>query len=206
MCYEELIETLKAGGTDGLRLAYEQFYRSVYQAAFFILRDPGLAEDVTHDVFLKLGERIGQLRDPAKLESWLCQMAVNSARDLLRRRGRNVLCAEIRDEGVAFAEGSPEAATEKQEQSSILRQCISRLPPDYRSVIYLRFYLDQSIEQISATLDIPSGSVKSRLSRAKQRIRHWLERDGQEKRLQDEEDIDEPTAIVKIEKTGKEIP
>ncbi|MBM7868141.1 sigma-70 family RNA polymerase sigma factor [Heliobacterium gestii] len=204
MRIEEMIEKLKAGDTDGLRHAYEQFYKSVYQAAFFILHDPDLAEDVTHDVFLKLGERIGQLRNPERLESWLCQMAVNAARDLLRRRVRNVLCAEIRDESETV-EGSPETATVKQEQQSIVRRCISRLPPDYRSVIYLRFYLDQSIEQISATLDIPSGSVKSRLSRAKQRIRQWLERDGQDKRLQEEEHIDETTVASTIGKMGKEI-
>ncbi|WP_170291934.1 RNA polymerase sigma factor [Heliobacterium mobile] len=199
---ESMIERFKAGDIEGLRLIYERCYKPVYQAAFFVTRDAGLAEDVTHDVFLKLGEKIDQLREPSKLEAWLCQMAANTARDLLRRRVRSVLCAEVRENATEMTGDSPESAALEEEERALIRRCVSDLPQEYRSVIYLKYYRDQTIEQISSALDIPSGSVKSRLSRAKQRIKKWLERDGQIKR-HSVEDINNET-IGRIAEFGKE--
>jgi RNA polymerase sigma-70 factor (ECF subfamily) len=72
------------------------FYKPLFQAAFFIVNDVGLAEDVVHEVFLKLHHKIDQLQDPSKLGVWLRRMAVNKAWDMVRSRAKGTLIPEAK--------------------------------------------------------------------------------------------------------------
>lgn len=97
---ETIIAKIKSGDVQALRFVYELFYRPVYQAAFYITKDTGLAEDAVHEVFLKIKYKIEQLNDPSKLEAWLCRMAVNTARDIIRHRSKNTFY--MRNPGYLF--------------------------------------------------------------------------------------------------------
>jgi len=172
---ETIVQKLKNGDMQILRLVYELFYKSVYQAAFFITSDPSLAEDAVHEVFLKLPSRIEQLEDPSKLEAWLCRMASNTARDIIRRHSRSDLFAGARDVCPDNQAGSPETTLLANEDKTTIKQYIERLQPEYKIVIYLKYYQDLKIEEISKILGIPLGTVKSRLIRAREELRKIIE-------------------------------
>lgn len=191
---ETIVQKLKNGDIQALRLVYELFYRSTLQAAFFVTKDAGLAEDAAHEVFLKLQSKIGQLEDPSKLETWLCRMATNNARDVLRHRSKSKLFAEARGIYIQSQSISPETVMLDNEEKKLIQGVIGHLQLEYKHVIYLKYYRKMSIEDISKILGIPDGTVKSRLNRARIKIKKILERESPTKRhksnkLKDTEEV-----------------
>jgi RNA polymerase sigma-70 factor (ECF subfamily) len=172
---ETIVQKLKNGDMQILRLVYELFHRPVYQAAYFITNDPSLAEDAVHEVFLKLPSRIEQLKDPSKLEAWLCRMASNTARDIIRHRSRSGFFAETGSDCPDDQTVSPETTLLANEDKTTIKQYLERLQPDYKIVIYFKYYQDLKIEEISKILDIPLGTVKSRLIRARAELRKIID-------------------------------
>lgn len=175
---ETLVSKIKSGDSQALRFVYELFYKSVYQAAYYITNDTGLAEDSVHEVFIKLQYKINQLEDPSKLEAWLCRMAVNTARDIIRQRSRSTLFAEAR--GI-YSESqllSPDTILLNNEEKQAIKKHLEYLKLEHRQVIYLKYYQEMSCEEMSTTLDVPVGTVKSRLFHARQEIRKLLEPEG----------------------------
>jgi len=170
-----MVQKLKNGDMQILRLVYELFYKPVFQAAFFITNDTSLAEDAVHEVFLKLPSRIDQLEDPSKLEAWLCRMASNTARDIIRRRSRSTLFAQARNVYSDHQTVTPETVLLANEDKLTVKQFIERLQPEYKIAIYLKYYRDMPIEEISKILGIPLGTVKSRLIRARAELRKIMD-------------------------------
>jgi len=175
---ETIVSKIKSGDVQALRFVYELFYRPVYQAAYYITNDTGLAEDAVHEVFLKIKHKIEQLEDPSKLEAWLCRMAVNTARDIIRHRSRNTLYMEPRSIYSDNQLLSPDTILLIEEDKQVIKQKINSLQPEYRQILYLKYYRDMSCEEISTALDLPVGTVKSRLFHARQKIRKLTESEG----------------------------
>ncbi|MDD4238819.1 MAG: RNA polymerase sigma factor, partial [Desulfotomaculaceae bacterium] len=175
MKVETIVQKLKNGDMQILRLVLELFNKSVFQAAFFITNDTSLAEDAVHEVFLKLSNRINQLEDPSKLEAWLCRMASNTAKDIIRHRSRIGLFAEARDVYSDNQKVSPETVLLINEEKKVIKQYIERLQSEYKIVIYLKYYQDLPVNEISKILGIPLGTVKSRLIRARAEIRKIMD-------------------------------
>jgi len=171
---ETIVLKLKNGDTQALRFVYELFYKPTFQAALFITNDIGLAEDAVHEVFLKVQNKIEQLQDPSKLETWLCRMASNTARDIIRHRSKSALFPEARDIYLDNQLISPETVLLDKEKKQIIQHLIRNLQPEYKSIIYLKYYADMSVNEISTTLEIPVGTVKSRLIRAREGIKKLL--------------------------------
>lgn len=171
-----IVERLKNGDIQALRLIYELFYKSAYKAAFFVCNDAGLAEDAVHETFLKLPNKIDQLKDPAKLQPWLCRIAANTARDTLRQLTRRTLTENPEDICPDDQLNSPEKLLLNSEEKHAIQQAISCLRIEYKQVIYLKYYENMSTKEISLTLGIPDGTVRSRLSRAREEIGKLLKR------------------------------
>ncbi len=172
---ETIVAKIKSGDVQALKIVYELFYRPVFQAAYFITQDTGLAEDTVHDVFLKLKYKIEQLKDPSKLEAWLCRMAANNARDIIRRRSKNILCLEIRGVHSDSQLSSPETLFLLEADKEMIKQKINSLQPEFRQILYLKYYKEMSYEEICTALGLPMGTVKSRLFHAKQKFKKVLE-------------------------------
>ena len=179
---ETIVSKIKSGDTQALRFVYELFYKPVYQAAYYITNDTGLAEDTVHEVFLKIQYKINQLEDPSKLEAWLCRMAANTARDIIRHRSRSTLFAEARGIYSDNQLFPPDTILLENEEKQAIKQQIDRLQLEHRQVIYLKYYREMSYEEISTALGIPVGTVKSRLFHARQEIKKLIEPKGSFKR------------------------
>ena len=151
-----------------LRLADHHLDAS-YRLARAILRDPAEAQDATHDAFVQAWQKWSTLRDPNRFEQWFDRILVNTCRDRLRsvRWQPTDISGEI-----AIASGDPFAQAHDRD---VLATAIAGLSPEHRVVVALRYYRDLPIEEIAHRLDVPAGTVQSRLHYALKRLHAALD-------------------------------
>ena len=152
------------------RALAEDSLRDAYRLAGAILRDPVEAEDAVHDAFVIGWQKWTNLRDTSKFEAWFRRIVVNVCRDHLRRRKRRP--SDELDESLNAAVPPPALDVHDRLQ---LEQSMARLDVDDRLVLALRYYRDLKVDDVAAALDVSPGTVKSRLSRARGRLRAELE-------------------------------
>jgi len=161
------------GARSGDRAAFEHLVRASYDRLYALARrivlDPSDAEDVTQDTFLRAWRELPRLREPERFEAWLTRMLVHACYDLLRRRRR-------RETKVAWIVREP-AAEEGLgiEERERLGQAFGRLSPEHRAVLALHFFRDLAAAEIAAVLEIPEGTVNSRLYYGTRALRAALE-------------------------------
>jgi RNA polymerase sigma-70 factor, ECF subfamily len=146
-----------------LRLANGQLHSS-YRLARAILRDPAEAEDATHDAFVQAWQKWPTLRDPQRFQQWFERILVNTCRDRLRSARMRV--TDISNE-IAMAPGDAFARANDRE---VLANALATLTPEQRVVVALRYYRDLLVDEIASRLDIPAGTVQSRLHYALKRL------------------------------------
>lgn len=177
--------TLAARIAAGDRAAFERlvhdYYPMSYQLAFRMLTDPCDAEEVTQDAFLKVHRAMGSFRGQSSLRTWILRIVMRLSLNRRRDRSRSnwhrlglhrgtTERMEHPPEAVAPAAGTPEGqylSSEAREQ--ILRQ-IDQLPEGMRQVLLLNSLEELSYEEISHILDIPVGTVSSRLHAARKKL------------------------------------
>jgi RNA polymerase sigma-70 factor (ECF subfamily) len=129
------------------------------------------AEQVTQEVFVRAHERLASFRGESRFSTWLHRLAYNRAVEVRRRarfRFEHVPCG---DRPLAPAPDGPHEAAVESERERAVARLVDELPDVYRSVVHLHYWMDQSVEEIAATLDVPAGTVKSYLARARARLR-----------------------------------
>ena len=129
------------------------------------------AEEVAQEVFVRAHERLATFRGESRFSTWLHRLAYNRAIELRRRarlRFQHVACGDL--QAGAARDGPHEAALESEREHAVAR-LVEELPDVYRAVVHLHYWMDQSMEEIAATLDVPAGTVKSYLARARARMR-----------------------------------
>jgi RNA polymerase sigma-70 factor (ECF subfamily) len=146
-----------------VRLADEHLDKA-YRLARAILRDPAEAQDATHDAFVQAWRKWDTLRDPSRFEHWFDRILVNTCRNRLRATRR--MATDISAE-VALATGDHVGQAEDRD---VIGAAIGALSPDHQVVVALRFYRDLSVDDIARRLDIPRGTVQSRLHYALKRL------------------------------------
>lgn len=133
-----------------------------------------VAEDAAQETFIQAWLRLKSYRPGTSLRSWLYRIAVNSAIDMLRKEKR-ILPGAIEDLGLADPRPSPEAQATRSEREETVQQAVLSLPEASRVVLVLREYEGLSYQEISGTLDIPVGTVMSRLNYARKLLKEKLE-------------------------------
>ncbi len=133
--------------------------------------DAALAEEAAQEAFIRAWTNLPKYKPRSPFRNWLYRIAVNVARDALRRERPSV---DMDSVVVASPERGPEAAAEVEESSQRVRQAVLNLPPASRSVLVLREYENLSYREIADTLGIPIGTVMSRLNYARGLLRQTL--------------------------------
>ena len=138
--------------------------------AYFYLADRQKAEDVCQDVFVKLYTR-GEAIAPGREKAWLLRVTVNCCRDLWRSAWlkRVVLGAPTLDIMPA-----QEESIEQREEKAELMRAIQKLPAPFKETILLHYYQDMGISEIAQMLNLPEGTISSRLSRARKKLESLL--------------------------------
>jgi RNA polymerase sigma-70 factor (ECF subfamily) len=143
---------------------------AAYRLAWAILTDTGDADDATQDAFALAWRNRRSLRDPARFDAWFGRILVNVCRQRLRERSRHQIGSLDIDIGPAIADASRSTS----ERDAISR-AMTRLDSDHRIVVILRYWADLTVDEIAARLDVPPGTVKSRLHYALRSMRPGLE-------------------------------
>jgi RNA polymerase sigma-70 factor (ECF subfamily) len=156
--------------------AYERLVRGHQEAAFrtacLILGDSSEAEDAAQEAFVKAYRALDKFRPEAPFRPWLLAIVANEARNRRKAAGRRAgLVLRAADESVYITSSSPEATVVAAERRSELLRILDTLQESDRMVISCRYFLELSEEETAAALDCARGTVKSRLSRALERLR-----------------------------------
>jgi RNA polymerase sigma-70 factor, ECF subfamily len=183
----DVVALAQQGRDAAFRELLRRYERPVFSLIFRMVRDRELAEDLAQDTFIKVLNHIDRYRPEFKLSSWLFKIANNVAIDHLRRRHLDTISidgsphAMTQDaiEATSFdVVGHQESALDElqaKELGSSIEQAIAALRPEYRSCIMLRHVEGRSYEEIAATLDLPLGTVKTYIHRARHELRRALE-------------------------------
>ena len=164
----ELVARCRAGEQAAWDALVDRYARYVYAIATRVYRlGPEDSEDVFQEVFTRVFERLDTLRDGAALRAWIAQTARNCAVDTLRRSGREIAVDELPDESDDGLARLDEALT--------VHAALERLSPDCHEILDRFFCRDESYRTISADLELPSGTVASRIARCLTRLRDVLE-------------------------------
>ena len=145
----------------------------VLNVVYRMCGDAALAEDSAQETFLQAWLHITSYRPQSSLRNWMYRIAVNTALDALRRRSEET----IEDEKIMLITDpvpGPEMVLIQKERSSLIQQAMQSLPEAARSVIVLREVGGLSYAEIASLLDIPMGTVMSRLNYARNRLRELL--------------------------------
>lgn len=162
---------------NGDREAYAELvrcnYASVIRVVYRICGDEHLAEDVAQETFLKAWQHLSSYQPRSSLKSWLYRIALNATMDKLRSEAR-LAYQDVDELDVPDSKPGPEAIMERKERAAAVHIAIMSLPPASRSVLVLRELERLSYREIADTLDIPAGTVMSRLNYARDRLRELL--------------------------------
>jgi RNA polymerase sigma-70 factor, ECF subfamily len=183
----EVVALAREGRDAAFRELIRRYERPVFSLVFRLVRDRDAAEDLAQETFVKVLNNIDRYRPEFKFSSWLFKIANNVAIDSLRRRSLQTVSLEgsrwatSTDEmqatsvRAADASESPLEELESRELGSAIEKAIAELRPEYRACILLRHVEDRSYEEIAATLDLPLGTVKTYIHRARHELRKALE-------------------------------
>lgn len=166
-----LVARTLAGRGEAFGTLVERYERAVYNLCLRTLRDAEEAKDASQEAFLKAFRAMRTFRPDAKFSTWIFSIAYHACCDRLNRRKRysDGELPERADPGPG-----PDVVLERRDEAAELRAAIDALPEKYRAVITLYHLQGHQYEEIARVLDLPMGTVKTHLFRAKEQLRRQL--------------------------------
>jgi RNA polymerase sigma-70 factor, ECF subfamily len=160
----ELVLQLQSGSLEALGLIYDRYQRMVYRTALLITGDDYAADDLMQEVFLRLFRFARRIDNTRPLEPWLYRMTANLSYTWVKRNRRWLQPLEdLADWLAGTGKGSPHELVERRDEWQRVQWAVSNLPLPQRVVVVLYYLNDLSLQEISEILDVPVGTVKSRL-------------------------------------------
>ncbi len=163
---------------NGDRNAFNELVRihaqGVLNVIFRMCGDAQVAEDAAQETFIRAWSHLGSFRADASLRNWLYRIALNTATDMLRKEKR-ILPGAVEDFHLTDPQLGPEGLFLQGERTLIVQRAVQSLPDASRAVLVLKEYEGLSYREIADTLDIPIGTVMSRLNYARRLLKEKLE-------------------------------
>lgn len=179
---ETLVKRAQKGDTEAFSELARRHELSVYNLSLRFMRNSSLAEDMAQEAFLKAYQKIGKFRRESQFSTWLYRIACNVClSELQKRKRRGELSLAYRPEpsGPSVAASLPQA-----EEAELIRKCVAKLPRRYAEAITLFYLQECSYEEVAEIMEIPIGTLKTWLHRARKQLRGIVQR---ELRYDDEE-------------------
>jgi len=180
----DLVRRAQAGDLEAFQQLFETHQRGVYNIIHQMVRSDADAADLTQDVFVRVWKSLPRLEVPEAFTSWLYRIATNLSRNWIRDNTRvrqeslDQPVGNGEDEGsareVADVSGDPAAVTQTRSMQEVVQRAIQGLSEDHRTVVTLHHLEGMAVEEIAAIMKCSVGTVKSRLSRARDALRRKL--------------------------------
>ena len=181
---EELVRLAQQGVSSAFESLISRYERKITNHIYGMLRDYDRALDLAQDTFIKLLTRVDKYRETAKFSTWLYRISTNLAIDEIRRRrrwrwvpfivtnndGQEMETVPLRITG---AQPGPDVPLFEEERRDFVRIAIDGLPPHYKSAVLLKDMQDLPYDEVSEILEIPVGTVKSRLNAAIRKLNEY---------------------------------
>jgi RNA polymerase sigma-70 factor (ECF subfamily) len=170
----ELISRIAAKEENALHELYLVYGQRLYTYALCLTSDHAQAEDVVQDTLEAVWRSAGSYRGDGRLIAWLLRIIHHTASKSLRHR--LIPISEEMEDNLFAEEPQPEEQAQSNEQSRLIRQGLRQLSPEHRLVLELVFYQGLNLNEIAEVCHCPIGTVKSRLSYARQQLRGVMSR------------------------------
>ncbi len=178
----ELLDRARAGDAEAFCEVCRVYEAGLLRQATALCRNPALAEDLAQDTLVEAWKSLRRYNGRCRFFTWLCAILLNRYRNTVRA-GRPFLGLTRPDEDEAHGrlerltdgQAGPDQALQLREQAALVRRCVQALPLKHQQVIYLRFFVNDSLEGIAAALGCSVGTVKSRLFHALDKLRAMKE-------------------------------
>lgn len=185
-----LIEKMQAGDESALRTLYERYSRLVFSLVFHICGDRAIAEEITLDVFTQVWQKADSYQpERAQFSTWLTAIARYRAIDHLRRQNARPQEHAAPFEEIRFLDGSSAPASQRRAETAAashlrrerVRAALSELPPEQQQVLALAYFQGFTHQEMADLLDLPLGTVKTRLRLALKKLRFDLRDEAPER-------------------------
>ncbi len=171
---KDLIINLQRGSLAALGVLYDRYNRLVYRTTLGVTGDPETASDLLQDVFLRLFRFASRIDPNRPLEPWLYRMSVNLSYTWVKRREWLHPLEDISDWLAGDRKMQPSVMAEQRETWDLVQKALSTLPLAQREVVVLYYINECSLEEVAEILEIPAGTVKSRLHYGREALREYL--------------------------------
>ena len=166
---------------DKEKFIYDLYYHHVYKTAYFIIKDPHMAQDILQEAFIKIFKNLDKLHDESKMKAWISQITTRTAIDFIRKENRwNGMPIEdvnhYENGNISELASTVEKEVERSITIEQIQQQMLKLTPSYRTVLYLKYIQDLKDQEIADYLQIKVGTVKSRLHRAKRQLKEYIKK------------------------------
>ncbi|MDZ7641860.1 MAG: sigma-70 family RNA polymerase sigma factor [Desulfurivibrio sp.] len=177
----ELVRALRGGETRAFTELIRRHQGRIYNLAYNYVKDEEEAKDLTQDIFITAHRNLGSLREEHKFAAWLYQLALNHCRNRYKRLQRRGFfrssSLDDPDSPLQLTSGeTPEGELDRQDRDNLVRRGIAQLAAAEKEIILLRDIEGLSYDEISNILEIPLGTVKSKLNRARLALKGRLEK------------------------------
>jgi RNA polymerase sigma-70 factor (ECF subfamily) len=172
-----LVALIATGDRRAFELLFTRHNERVYRFVARLTKNMSLAEDVVAEAFLSVWRTAHRFRSECQVSTWLLSIARHRAFSEMRRRSEAPI-SEDEACGVVDVGNDPEAATSRTTRSAIVRKCLSQLPLAQSEIVDLIYYQEKSISEVAQILEIPEGTVKTRMFYARTRLAGLLKAAG----------------------------
>lgn len=175
---QQAIRSLKCGDISGLEVLIARYQVKAIRAAFLVVHDEALAEDIVQEAFIRFFQRARYFDDTRPFEPYFMRGVVNAALNAIEKENKTVPIGA--DDDITTIEtllGHVALVETQVEQSQLKHQimgCLSALPPRQRAVIVQRYYLEMSEKEMAAAMDTAPGTIKWLLHTARTRLKSLL--------------------------------
>ncbi|MBU2702841.1 RNA polymerase sigma-70 factor (ECF subfamily) [Sporomusaceae bacterium BoRhaA] len=178
---EELARQIQQGDETALETMIVRYHSKIFSYIYLMSKNYHSANDITQEVFIKICRSIRTYHPEFPFKAWIYAIALNTCKNYLKSAyvQKNVFGLEM-SENIWDSEDTPEESLRKQDEREAIMEVLTKLSDIHREVIILRFYEELKLEEIALVLNIPVGTVKSRLSNGLNNLKKLLKEEGEE--------------------------
>jgi len=176
---EALIELVKKGDCEAFSPLIERYKLPLYKLVYRMVRNRDDAEDLVQEAFIKAYKAIDRFKSKSPFYPWLCRIALNHTLNFIKREKQGKLQSlETVQDTMMSKIDDPVEMTKQKILKEKISEAMTKLPDEYRTILILRVEEELSYDEISKVLEIPKGTVMSRLARARQKLREIFKETG----------------------------
>lgn len=173
----EAVRRLASGDQSAFDELYQAYAHAAVRTAYLITRSESAAEDAVHEAFVQVLRNIGSLRDGAAFRPWFYRILINAAKRMARTGPAQLVSLDLEKHDQSDPTvPSPDELAVRSDEVDQVRRLIGTLDEAHREPVYLRYFAGLSEQEIAEALDVPPGTVKSRLHNARKMLEKRLER------------------------------